>query len=482
MIPFPPWEPDKGPYSGVSTNYVRNAIPASNGWRAFKTWEATSVALAARPTGVIYAKDTDGVSYVIVGTQTGLYQSVAGVGLTTWDDISKSGGYTQAQWQFTQFGTKVIGVSFGNPVQVWDVDSGGDFADLGGTPPDARYIASVGDFVVLANTEDGARRVQWSGQNNEAFWTVGQQSSDYQVFPDGDDITGIIAVPGGARVFQKNAIRTMIFAPSSGFVFTFDILTRERGAVAPNAIINIGRGDYLFLAEDGFYRGDAGTPIGAEKVNRYFLDDVDSEDIANVRGAADFQNKTAWWNYRTSTGEFRVIGYNWQLDRWTLLDLSENYFLVNGATSTFAPSIDSIDDTLGDLETLDGTSLDALSYSGGILTFSGFNSTFEFGAFSGDPMTATLRTQDVELSPGRRSYVRGFRLIADTATTFTGRVYTRDYASGARTSGTQATSSSVTGLCPLRSDARYHAFEVEVGTGFDLAHGIDAEYMTAGQR
>jgi len=482
LIPFPPWEPDKGPYSGVSTNYVRNAIPASNGWRPFKTWTAATQALAERPTGVIYAKNSEGISYVIAGTLSAIYRSVSNVGLTSWTDISAAGGYTQAEWQFTQFGSKIIGVSGLDAPQVWDVEVGGDFDDLGGTPPKALYIASVGDFVVLANTEDGTRRIQWSGQNNEGFWTVGQQSADYQVLPDGDDITGIIAVPGGARVFQQNAIRTMLFAPSSGFVFTFDILTRERGAVAPNAIINIGRGDYVFLAEDGFYRGDQGQPIGAEKVNRFFLDDVDQDDIANVRGAADFQNKTAWWNYRTNTGAFRIIGYNWQLDRWTLLDLSESYFIVNGVTSTFAPSIDSIDETFGNLEDLDDVSLDELSYSGGILTFSGFNSNYEFGTFSGDPVTATLRTQHVELSPGRRSFVRGFRLVGDVNTTFSGRVYTQAYASGPSSTGTPATSSSVTGLCPLRSDARYHAFEVEVGTGFELAHGIDPEYSPAGQR
>lgn len=486
MIPFPPWEPDKGPHSAVSTDYVRNAIPASNGWRAFKAFAATSVALASRPTGIIFARGADGFSNVIVGTNTAMYNAVVSSGLTTWADISKSGGYSNANWNFTQFGTKVIGVSRAIAPQVWDMDAGGLFADLGGSPPTAKYIATVGDFVVLANTADGTRRVQWSGQNNQAFWTVGQQSADYQVMPDGDEIMGIISVPGGARIFQRNAIRAMAFAPQSGFVFTFEVVTKERGAVAQNAIINIGRGDYLFLADDGFYRGDQGTPIGAEKVNRYFLDDVDQDSIETVRGAADFQNKTAWWEYRASTGDRRIIGYNWQLDRWSLLDLGATFYLVNGATSAFGISIDSIDDTLGNLETLDTTSLDSLSYTTGLVSFPAFNGSFALGYFNGPPVAATIRTQDVELTPGRRSFVRGFRLVADidsdVSTTFTGRIDTRAYSGGPVTTGSTAASSAVTGLCPMRHDGRFHRFEVQTGASFRIAHGVDPEYMPAGQR
>ena len=55
--------------------------------------------------------------------------------------------------------------------QVFDLTSSSAFADLGGSPPQARYIAMVGRFVVLSGLLSTPYRIQWSGLNATTTWT-----------------------------------------------------------------------------------------------------------------------------------------------------------------------------------------------------------------------------------------------------------------------------------------------------------------------
>jgi hypothetical protein len=54
------------------------------------------------------------------------------------------------QWQFAQFNNYVFAVQINTAPQVFDLTSSSAFADLGGSPPQARYIAIVNRFVVLS--------------------------------------------------------------------------------------------------------------------------------------------------------------------------------------------------------------------------------------------------------------------------------------------------------------------------------------------
>lgn len=52
--------------------------------------------------------------------------------------------------------------------------AGNTFADLAGSPPKARRITVVGDFIVMGNLDEGGtqypNRVRWSGFNNSEAW------------------------------------------------------------------------------------------------------------------------------------------------------------------------------------------------------------------------------------------------------------------------------------------------------------------------
>src|SRR4030095_6201260 len=114
------------------------------------------------------------------------------------------------------------------------------------------------------------------------FWTVGERGSDVQLLPDGDEITGLFGAPKGAYVFQRNAQRTMSFNPASGYTFTIDVAHPTRGSLAPLSIVKVGPGDFVFLSQDGWFRGAGAncTPIGVERVDKWFFDSIDTEDLS----------------------------------------------------------------------------------------------------------------------------------------------------------------------------------------------------------
>src|SRR5262249_12131369 len=124
-------------------------------------------------------------------------------------------------WQFVQFGNFVIAVQVNAPPQVFDLTSSAAFADLGGSPPQARCAAVVGRFVVLSGLSSTPYRIQWSGLNATTTWTSGVNSSDFQDLPDGGIVRGVAGGEYGV-IFQETAMRRMIYAPGSPVIFNIE--------------------------------------------------------------------------------------------------------------------------------------------------------------------------------------------------------------------------------------------------------------------
>jgi len=122
--------------------WTANFIPAGT---------AYNISQACR--GFFYARKTDGSIAVFAGTATKLYQ-LNNINFT-WTDVSKSlSSYgtlpNTDHWQFAQFGSFVIAVQANTVPQVFNLAAPSAFADLGGSPPQARYVSVVGRFVVLS--------------------------------------------------------------------------------------------------------------------------------------------------------------------------------------------------------------------------------------------------------------------------------------------------------------------------------------------
>jgi len=269
---------------------VENAVPGPNSYKPHKGLSSVSNALTNYPRGAIEAVDKDGNVFQFAGDETKLYELTA----QTWSDISKSGGYatgSEERWEFVRFKEKVIATNFSDDPQ-FIAFSGSNFADLT-TALTFRHVTVIRDFVVAGNTEDGTDgivrdRVRWCAQGDETDWTVSATTlSDFRDLNVGGGIQRLFGGEYGLILSERSGFRmTWAGAPT---VFEIDETLPGVGLLAPGAATRLG--DNVFMAsEHGFFAisgGASETPIGADKVDQFFRNDLDEDYLYRMSSVAD---------------------------------------------------------------------------------------------------------------------------------------------------------------------------------------------------
>src|SRR2546423_1282868 len=194
LLPWGEYRPDVSDFQGQHSGRLENVLPRGDGYGPFPGFTVFTSGLPASCRGSFVSRKTDGSVSIFAATATRLYN----LNNTdfSWTDVSKGGGAystlsSSDQWQLVQFGNFVVAVQANTVPQVFDLTSSSAFADLGGSPPQARYIAVVGRFLVLSGLLTSPYRIQWSGLNATTTWTPGVNQSDIQDLPDGGIVRGV---------------------------------------------------------------------------------------------------------------------------------------------------------------------------------------------------------------------------------------------------------------------------------------------------
>jgi hypothetical protein len=484
MLPFGDYRPDLSAYQGASSQVIQNVVPRGDGYGPFADFTPFTSALPAACRGFFYARKTDGSIAVFAGTASKLYQ-LSNTDLS-WTDVSKSGGtYTALpssdHWQFAQFGNLVIAVEANTVPQVFDLTSSTAFADLAGSPPQARYIAVVGRFVVLSGLLSTPYRIQWSGLNAVTTWTSGINSSDFQDLPDGGIVRGVAGGEYGV-IFQETAMRRMVYVPGSPVIFNIERITEDKGLMAPYSLIRAA--DKIFFLSPQGFQGmiSTGAPaaIGKERFDRTFFADYDSGSIQMIIGAADPAQTRIYWAYKSSsgtTGQFdKVLCYDYALDRASIIGMRGEYLASLARPGLTLESLDAISGSLDALAfSLDDVSTAALS------KLSAVGPVHKLGFFTGDNLEATLDTAEQTLD-GSRVRVKGLRPVTDAATCY-GSVGARENLQSAVSYSTEQ-SVNARGLCPANVSTRLARgrLRVPASTAWTFASGVEPDFAQEGQR
>lgn len=483
MIPFPPFEPDKSPYDVNSSASVVNALPVANGWGPMPGLTEISAALGAECRGAAYVRISSGTYRIVAGTATGLYE--LNTTNYTWTNISGlDAPYAvpeQDNWTMTRFGNTLYIHNITDKMQAYDIEAGGTVTTATGLPPKAKYSWVAGDYLVLGYLDisgTGQASVAWSGLNDAGHWTYGKKGSDIQVLPEGDEVMGGFAEQGGFTVIQRAGMQFFPFAPASGFTFTRTVLNPKQGTVAPRSIVSVGPGQFFYLSEDGFFGGVERRPIGAERVDRWFLDQVDQVYLAEVQGVADPFEKVVWWRYRTIAGDYNRIGYDWQLDRWCTTDIQVGEMV---ALATPAITWDGLDVLYANIDAVDEP-FDSRLFSGGRPTFATFTTTNTLAYFTGPNLVATIETADVEIDDMSRSFINSARVITD-ATGYTAQIESTPFHGGTAVTSAAESPNSRTGLVPFRVDGRLHKVKLSIpeGTTWSIASAVNVNAIRSGE-
>lgn len=481
-IPFAPWAPDQASFGGPGTINVKNVYPVVKGYKPIFDLVAFSTnALDGKAIGAFSATDDTGTTHTFIGTVDKLY-TLSG---NAFVDISKAGGYNVSAedgWKFAQFGSIVIAVSPSNAPQYFDMDSSSLFDDLAGSPPEARAIAIVRDFVLLGNTTTSAQQLQWSSFNNCKEWSPGTNQGDTQQMFDGGWVQ---AVTGGevGGIFQERAITRMSYV-GPPLIFQFDQVISNIGVTAPRSVIKVGNNIY-FWGTNGFYSTDLNsvTPIGNERVNRWFTGVVQPDTLTSITAGSDPVNNLIYWSFVSTSSPDGVspdmlLIYNWAIDQFTYAALSVD-LIYSGLSEGF--TLEQLSAIYPNLETVP-LSFDSRAWTGGNQTLLAVNSSHQLCSFSGSALAATIATPEFEAVPFSRSQITNVRPLCDTAAA-TISILSREKLADSQATLTASTMQS-NGDIPTRAAGRYHTAQLNIpyGTTWTYALGLDVDSVADGMR
>lgn len=497
VIPVAEFAPDM-PLLANATDIATNVVPATaESYGPIAALEPYSDAMDSQCRGAVAVEDASNDAIVFAGSTTKLYKLSGGA--TAWTDVSKAGDYTTGTteyWRFAQFKGLVLATNFNEPVQSYDMASSTDFADLSGDAPNARFIAVIKNFVMLANLDDGdvvPWRARWSAFNEPTVWptlgtvTAQEKQSDYNDFPgEQGAITGLVGHLGGAdgaMFFSRGVWRIVYQGPPA--VFGFYPVEGVRGTRASNSIVHYGS-VVFYRAEDGFYAwdGSKSVPIGAEKVDKWFARTANADFPNQIIGGVDPVSHLVWWIFPSVTSadgtpDSAAI-YNWSINRWSY---------ASGVSAEWLLRSLSFGTSLEGLDTLFPSGLDSIPYSldstifaGGALQFAAVDFSHKLALFGGQNLEAQIGTQTAQPFEGRRAIVQSIRPLVDGGTP-TVSVGTRGTLAEAVAWGPDVAMNAM-GECPQRVDGRYIQGRVTIpaGTVWTHARGVDVTATPGGWR
>lgn len=494
MIPFSNFAPDTPDFGRPGTQEALNVIPDAASYRPFPAYATFSTnALTARAQGGFYTRASDSTARNFAGDATKLYKLDA----TTpaqWDDVSRLAGGAYATpadgaWRFARYGSFVIAVNgFDNP-QTFNVDTDANFSLLGGSPPAAKYVQGIRDFLVMANTTANRLLVQWSGINNSTQWTQSQTTmSDSQTLPDGGNITGLVGGEYGV-VFQENAITRMTFT-GPPTIFQFDKISRQLGCTIDGSLAFDGVTAF-FANRRGFYMlidGQQLVPIGDHFVDRYFWNDLDTKNLNRVSSAVDPTNKLYIVSYpgagNSNGTPNKFLIFNYDVNKWARSLPGDHELIYYGATQA-SYTLDGLDAISTNLDTGIPYSLDSSIWAGvAVEQLGSFGTDHKSGYFGGSAMAATVDTDEFQPSQGRRSFIKGIRPLVEGGAVPTVSIGWRNLQSDAVTFDSAVTANS-NGVCPVRRDARYLRARIQLAAGSTWTHAMgidDPDLIATGKR
>jgi hypothetical protein len=464
--------------SGVTV--ALNLIPSESSYKSFPSQTIYSNALTARCQGAVSGRDNAGQTYNFAGDATKLYQLAS----ASFSDVSKVSGYTTGSdenWYFTQWGQQILATNFADDIQEFTMGTSSVFANLGGSPPRARYISVVRNNVMVANTYDASDgsvpyRVRWSGVGSATSWTPSVTTqSDFQ---DLDGEGGwCMQVVGGeiGTIFQERSIWRATYV-GSPLVYQFDEVERGRGTPASGSVTKIGSA-IPYLGIDGFYifDGQQSVPIGADRIDKTFYADLDKSYYHRISSTVDPINKIIFWaspgQQNTGGNPNRIWAYNYSPNakkRWAYSDQDIEYIYRSLAEGYTLDGLDTISTNLDSLL----FSLDSRVWTGNSALFSGFNPSHRQVNFTGTAQNATIETQETELTPNQRTNIQEIRPFVEGFTTMTIQIGGRNSLADAVTWGATITANSA-GNFPCRSNYRYHRMRVNLSGAFTHAQGLN---------
>jgi hypothetical protein len=490
MFPFQGLEPDRG---GLDTGILviaKNCYPTTIGYSPMPSLaEHTVPALPADCKGLYTTRDGAGGVHVFSGTTTKLYKLVS----SAWVDYSRTtgGNYAVADgtyWQFDTYANFVVAVNGIDANQIIDIDAGDtSFRAQAGSPPIARFVRAIGDFLWLFDATNRKRAVN-SAFNNPEGWTIGTNLCDEFIMPGGGNIAapglmgeyGIILQDGGA------ARRLMSIEGDPVVAWRLEEIAGVKPAINGYGAIS-AKSQMYYLAENGPYSlaiDGTNQAIGEHRVAKEFLDNCDAARAEQFLAFADpYSSRIYWAYYKTSNSTVfdGLLGYDIDLNKLFFADIEAEFFapiIVPGLTQ------DQLDAFYASLDAMT-ISLDSRAFQAGRPSIGAIKANGKLAMLSGPELAATWRIAPVQLVPGMRALLDTVDAKGEWGSDaiLTLRVGVRENTRQATTWRGPYTPSQYTGLFQPRVSSRIFELELAVsGSGWKHAQALETVEKPDGMR
>ncbi|HEX6840806.1 MAG TPA: hypothetical protein VF113_04730, partial [Stellaceae bacterium] len=292
--------------------------------------------------------------------------------------------------------------------------------------------------------------------------------------------------------FCEHGIYRINYVGSSAGIFSFQVAEGAAGTQSPLSICRNRFNDNIavayYLGEDGFYAFDGmtSTPIGEQKVNRFFLNDLNPAYLSMVQGGSVPNRALVYWLYNSSSGQAanglydKMIVYHTVLQRWSYIDLAATnaeWGLISVGVGT---TLDALD-VYGSLDAVPAP-LSSGAWEGGTPVLAAFDAAHKLNFINGTYMAPTVETSEMQPTPGRRSIITSARPLIDGGSPSIA-VATRDRLLDSPAYGSAVAVNSI-GECPQHTTGRYVRCRLTLPAASAFTHlqGVELETRPEGRR
>lgn len=484
------WLPDFLDFSMPEGGLIQalNLIPHDEKYYpALNPAHYSATVLSGTPCGSQEYFSRNGKYYLFCGTFAKLYRFESDRSVS---DITRaSGAYTAAstRWYFTKKGEIVVATNYTDAPQVLnDMTSavGTKFADLGGSPPKAKFCLFFKGHLILGYLNDGTvypQKLIWSAWDNITDFaqslTTGADSRD---LTDADgEISGLVAFDSLVIVFHRNSI-TLGWYSKAPFTFSFNTnKIKDKGAIEGTPI-TFGKNCYFFDERDIYEMTADGsiTPIGMG-IKNTLLNDLDIENLHRITAGSDSRRGVIYWSYPSTNSDGTpdtILCYNPKVKRFTKISLTHYGIFTMHKTVLDADSMDLI------YPDADAVSFDADSsfWFDNAVIVGCIDSDKYISNFSGNAMTWTLETSEYNYDD-KIIAVLGIRPKIDRAIDSVSVQIGYRFNETDIRSYSDATTIDIYGKANPRASGRYTTVKINGGL-CDGISGINAEAVIIGSR
>lgn len=377
-------------------------------------------------------------------------------------------------WESLEFNNKMIFTNDDANIQVLDLKNSAD------TPSDlvaikAKSITAFRGFVVAGNIESSNIRypytIKWSGLQDETTWTPSSNTqSGEQNIVDGGAVVKVQEYNQDCVIFLEQAIYLMSHTGGK-LVMRFSKIA-DRGLAIQQSVVKGDNGLY-YMTSDGLYalRNNAVTPVGYGKINDFFWDNYNDE--YPMQSLKHPEKPLIYWSFTDKQLNRKAFIYNEILDTFTILNTPHS---VIGLYKVPIYHLDQATDALdqvGDTSSWD----DVPKHSSNICLINNGKVWVENNKY----LDTTIRTAYIDFQ-----YITNTSFLnpmyTSRPTEIKGRVLSKLYSDGPYKGSITAVSHNITGRINVRSNGRFHSFEMKTKGKFDDLNSIEVAISGSGRR